>query len=81
MADLQTFERCCSIETQLICIQPKLQELFYDITKIHLIWTVYSNSGYIRHNGPGNLLLYCDDNVVNGSIMFTFMDKQLSPTM
>ena len=35
--------------------------MFYNLTEVHYIWLVYSNSGYIHHYGPNSLLLCCDD--------------------
>ena len=35
--------------------------MFYNVTKIHHIWIVYSNHEYIRHYGPNSMLLCCDD--------------------
>ena len=61
---LKKFPRGCPGVCTQLELTETLQGMIYNITKI------YSNSGYIRHYGPGNLLLYCD-NIVNGSMRAT----------
>ena len=46
------------------------------------IWISYTNSGYIRHYGPGSLLLSCD-NIRNRSEveLMSLQEKAFNPVL